>query len=97
MKLNLDKSSFTNPNYQYVVMYDAKNVTKPADILELEIIDEETKHKYTLASLLEEKDKEIKELREIIMALKQELKNKTDRLLEIIKALTTETREKGVI
>ena len=97
MKLKLNTNNFTNPNYQHVSMYDAKNVVKPKNILDLKLIDEETNRNFTLGELIEEKDTEIKKLRKDLNELKEDLTNKTNRLLDIIEALKQETRDKGVI
>lgn len=97
MKLKLNTNNFTNPNYQHVSMYDAKNVVKPKNILDLKLIDEETNRNFTLGELIEEKDTEIKNLRKDLNELKEDLTNKTNRLLNIIEALKQETRDKGVI
>ena len=97
MKLKLNTNNFTNPNYQHVSMYDAKNVVKPKNILDLKLIDEETNRNFTLGELIEEKDTEIKKLRKDLNELKEDLNNKTNRLLDIIEALKQETRDKGVI
>ena len=70
MKLKLNTNNFTNPNYQHVSMYDAKNVVKPKNILDLKLIDEETNRNFTLGELIEEKDTEIKKLRKDLNELK---------------------------
>lgn len=97
MKLDINKNGFANPNYQHVTMYNAQNVGKPRNILDLELYDEETKTKFTLRDLLTSYNDIITNLQEENKQLKQDLENKTKRLLEIIVALKEEAREGGVI
>ena len=97
MKLVLDKNNFTNTLYQLVPMYNARNVAQPTNILDIEVVDTETKVKYKLGQLLEIKDEEIKQLQKDFDEFKKDTNNRINRLLEIIEALKNETRERGVI
>ena len=97
MKLVLDKNNFTNTLYQLVPMYNARNVVQPTNILDIEVVDDDTKVKYKLGQLLEIKDNEIKKLQKDFDEFKEDTNNKINRLLKIIEALKNETRERGVI
>ena len=97
MKLMLNKNHFTNPNYQKIPTYNANNVLKPRDILEFELYDEDTKQVFTIKTLLESYEQRIEQLTMENKNLREDLDNKTKRLLEIINALKEEVREGGIL
>lgn len=93
MKLEVYRSRFAETKYQLVPIYNAKNTLEPKSVLDIKLIEVESKEIFTLGEYLEKKDKEIQDLKQEVEKTNKRVKD----LLEIVKALKIETREKGII